>query len=243
MLFVRSLVFNALFYLSTAIQLAFWTPVYFFLPRKFCWNVPKLWGLINLWLQRWTTGARFEFRGLENIPKDRNFIVAAKHQSTWETYAILPFFEDPSYILKRELMFIPFFGWFAWKAQVVPVNRGQRSKALAAMTIAARKQFQDGRQIIIYPEGTRKMAGAPPSYKYGVAHLYSELEAPVLPVALNSGVFWPRQSFMRPPGLFVMEFLPVIEPGLSREAFAAELENRIETATAALIAETAPRKR
>ncbi|MEZ5871266.1 MAG: lysophospholipid acyltransferase family protein [Nitratireductor sp.] len=234
MLFLRSLVFNLAFYLATAIQLIFWTPIFFFLPRKMGWKVVRLWGKINLWLQHHIVGTRFEFRGVENIPLERHFIVAAKHQSSWETYTILLFLKDPSYILKRELMFIPLFGWFMAKMNVIPVRRGRGAVALAGMTAAARQQYDTGREIIIYPEGTRKASGAEPAYKYGIAHLYSELNATILPVALNSGLFWPRQSFLRHPGTIVMEFLPLIESGLPKDAFAKELENRIETATARL---------
>ncbi|MFZ1815075.1 MAG: lysophospholipid acyltransferase family protein [Rhizobiaceae bacterium] len=239
MLFIRSLLFNVAFYLSTAFQLVFWLPVFFFIPRHLGWKVVRLWGKICLWLQHFFIGSTFEFRGTHNIPGKRHFIVAAKHQSSWETYTILLHLDDPSYILKRELMFIPLFGWFMAKMNVVPVIRGKKGVALAAMTKAAQKQYDEGREIIIYPEGTRKAAGAKPDYKYGVSHLYEALNATILPVALNSGLFWPRQSFIRHPGHIVMEFLPLIEPGLSKEEFAAELERRIETATDNLIRETA----
>ncbi len=237
MIFLRSLIFNLAFYLATLVQMIFWTPVFFFLPHKFAWNIPRLWAKSLLVLQRWIIGARYEFRGLDNIPKDRPFIVAAKHQSSWETYTGLLFLDDPSYILKRELMFIPLFGWYAAKMKVVPVNRGKRALALADMTRKAREQYLGGRKIIIYPEGTRTAPGAEPRYKYGITHLYHELDATILPVAVNSGLFWPRKSFMLYPGTIVMEFLPVIEPGLSKEAFAKELETRIETASAKLIEE------
>ncbi|MCB1428361.1 MAG: 1-acyl-sn-glycerol-3-phosphate acyltransferase [Nitratireductor sp.] len=239
MLFLRSLVFNIAFYLATAIQLVFWTPVFFFLPRRLGWKVVRLWGKINLWLQYHIVGTRFDFRGIDNIPQARHFIVAAKHQSSWETYTILLFLKDPSYILKRELMFIPLFGWFMAKMNVIPVRRGRGGAALAAMTGSAREQYQGGREIIIYPEGTRKASGAEPAYKYGITHLYSELGATILPVALNSGLFWPRQSFLRHRGTIVMEFLPVIEAGLTKDAFAAELQDRIETATGRLNLEAA----
>lgn len=226
-----------MFYLSNTIQMVFWTPVFFLIPRNLGWQIVRLWAKSHLVLQHWIIGSRYEFRGVENIPRDRPFIVASKHQSTWETYTQLLFLDDPSYVLKRELMFIPLFGWYAAKMKVVPVNRGRRREALAAMTKEAAVQYREGRKIIIYPEGTRTMAGAEPSYKYGVTHLYRELDATILPVALNSGVFWPRRSLRLYPGTIVMEFLPPIEPGLSKDEFAAELENRIETATSALVEE------
>lgn len=239
MILLRSLVFTLAFYLATVVQMVFWTPVFFFLPRKFAWYIPRLWAKSLLWLQHVIVGSRYEFRGIENIPEGRPFIVASKHQSSWETYTGLLFLDDPSYVLKRELMFIPLFGWYAAKMKVVPVNRGRRGAALAAMTATAGVQYRQGRQIIIYPEGTRTPAGAKPNYKYGIAHLYAALDATILPVAVNSGLYWPRRSWRIYPGPIVMEFLPPIEPGLDRHAFAVELERRIEDATSRLIAEAA----
>ena len=237
LIFLRSLLYNFAFYISITLQMIFWTPVFFILPRSDGWKVVKFWALSCLWLQNKIVGTRFEFRGTENIPPSAGLIVAAKHQSTWETFTILPFLDDPSYILKRELMFIPLFGWFAAKMKVVPVNRGKRGIALASMTVHAKRQYQDGRQIIIYPEGTRKAPYAPPTYKYGITHLYTEINPRVLPVALNSGLFWRRNSFMRYPGTIIMEFLPLIEPGLKKDAFSRTLEETIETHTAKLLAE------
>lgn len=237
MIVLRSLLFQIAFYLSNTVQMVFWTPVFFVIPRWLGWRIVRAWSLSHLWLHHWIVGARFSFRGLENIPKDRPFIVASKHQSSWETYSVLLFLDDPSYILKRELIFIPLFGWYAAKMRVVPVNRGKRSEALRAMAQQAQIQYREGRKIIIYPEGTRTEPGSEPKYKYGITHLYRELDAVILPVAVNSGLFWPRKSFLLYPGTIVMEFLPVIEPGLSKEEFALELQNRIETATDALLAE------
>jgi 1-acyl-sn-glycerol-3-phosphate acyltransferase len=236
---LRSLIFHVLFYLSNAIQMIFWTPVFFVIPRDLAWRIVRLWAKSHLWLQAIVVGSRYEFRGLENIPADRPFIVASKHQSMWETYTTLLFLKDASFILKRELMRIPLFGWYTTKMNVVPVDRGKRSEALASMTRNARVQYHDNRQIIIYPEGTRTRPGAPPAYKFGIVHLYSELEATILPVAVNSGLFWPKGSFMIYPGTIVMEFLPPIEPGLSREEFAGALIERIESATSRLIADAA----
>ena len=239
MILFRSFLFIAAFYLATLFQMIFWTPVFFFLPRKFAWHIPRLWAKSLLVLQHWLIGARYEFRGLGNIPRDRHFIVAAKHQSSWETYTGLLFLDDPSFILKHQLMYVPLFGWYAAKMKMVPVHRGRGALALTDMAMKARQQYREDRRIVIYPEGTRMAAGAPPRYKYGITHLYHELDATVLPVAVNSGVYWPRKSLMIYPGTIIMEFLPPIEPGLGKEAFARELENRIETATARLIAEAA----
>ncbi len=231
MLFVRSLIFNLVFYLSITLQMLFWIPVYFFLKREDCWNVVRIWGVTSLWFQNRIVGTKFRFDGLENIPEKGGFIVGGKHQSAWETFALLLFLKDPSYILKRELMYVPLFGWFAAKAKVVSVNRGKRSVALAMMTKAAAKQLKEGRQIVIYPEGTRVLPYSPPKYKFGIAHMYIETGCRVLPAALNSGLFWPRQSFLRYPGTITLRFLPMIEPGLSLDEFRQRLENDIENAT------------
>jgi len=233
----RSVLFIVLFNLSTFVQLIFWTPVFFFLKAEDGWKIPKIWGWNSLWLQHLIIGTRYDFRGLENIPQDQGLLIAAKHQSTWETYTLLPFMSLPSYIVKRELMLLPFFGWFAMKMDVIGVNRGKRSLALAEMNRVASQQYKDGRQIVIYPEGTRKNAYDKPSYKYGITHMYMNMEADVLPVALNSGLFWPRNGFKLRRGTSILEFLPVIKPGLSQEEFSKKLEYVIEEKTAKLLAE------
>ena len=235
----RSVLFNILFLLTTAIQLVFWLPVYFFMPREDGWKVVKLWAWITLWMQYHIIGTRFDFRGTEHIPKTGGFILACKHQSSWETYTVVPFLSDPSYILKRELMFVPIFGWFAWKMKVISVNRGKKSEALKDMARTARQQYEDGRQIVIYPEGTRKFAFDEPSYKYGITHMYTNVNARVLPAALNSGLFWPRRGWMLYKGTCVLEFMPVIEPGMESKEFAVKLEKTIEDKTSSLMQEAA----
>ncbi len=236
MLFVRSVLFNLLFYLNLAVFLIFLALPSLVLPRWGILGVAKLWGRANLWLLRTVCGIRVEWRGLEKIPHGA-LLVASKHQSTWETFALLPLFADPTYILKRELMWIPLFGWCTWRGGMIPVDRGAGKPALAAMTQRARRELARGRQIIIFPEGTRRPAGAEPRYKHGVAHLYAEGGVPCLPIALNSGLFWPRRRFMRYPGTVTVEILDPIPPGLDRDVFFERLQQEIETATARLIAE------
>src|SRR6185436_1495688 len=136
------------------------------------------------------------------------------------------------------LQWIPVFGWYAWKSRQIPIDRGARGGALAGMIARARRAFALGRQIIIFPEGTRTAPGAPPAYRQGVVHLYAQAGVPCLPVALNSGLFWPRRRFLRYPGTIVLEVLDPIPPGLPREEFAARLEQEIETATDRLVSET-----
>jgi 1-acyl-sn-glycerol-3-phosphate acyltransferase len=231
----RSIAFNFLFYLNLIAQMLGAIPT-LVMPRGAIVAVVKFWARTNLWLLRRVCGITVEFRGLDKIAPG-GLIVASKHQSLWETFALFPLFADPAFILKRELMWIPFFGWFSWKAGMIPVNRGKRSQALAELSVSVRQELARNRQIVIFPEGTRRAPGAEPSYKYGVTHLYVETSAVVLPIALNSGLFWPRRSFRRFPGTVIVEVLDPIAPGLSKEDFAAKLQQTIETATARLITE------
>lgn len=239
MIYLRSIAFNVLFYLSTAVWLMIGLPT-FFMPYRAIIRVAQAWGRTNLVLLRAVAGIDYEIRGREKIPAGA-LIVASKHQSAWETFALLPLFDNPVYILKRELQWIPIFGWLTIKGRMVPVNRGARAQALAAMTERARTELADKRQLIIFPEGTRRPAGAEPKYKYGVAHLYAAEGVPCLPVALNSGLFWARRSILRRPGTVVVEILDPIPPGLDKEEFFERLQNAIEPATARLIAEAQAR--
>jgi len=231
---VRSIVFNVLFYLNTALWLVIALPT-FFLPYRAILEVAKAWGRTNLVLLR-VAGIDYEVRGRDKIPSGP-LIVAAKHQSAWETFALLPLFDNPVFIVKRELQWIPIFGWLMIKGRMVPVDRGARSQALAAMTERARVELARGRQLVIFPEGTRRPAGAEPRYKYGVAHLYAEEGVPCVPIALNSGLFWPRRSIRRVPGTVLVEVLDPIQPGLDKDVFFKQLQHEIESATARLIAE------
>ncbi|MBV9078026.1 MAG: 1-acyl-sn-glycerol-3-phosphate acyltransferase [Methylobacteriaceae bacterium] len=235
MLLLRSLIFNAVFYLNLALRLipAIGT---FLLPRRAIIRTAQAWGRSSVSLMERIVGTKAEFRGLENIPSG-GLLVAAKHHSFWETFALLPIFDDPTFVMKRELSWIPVFGWLTTKAGMIPIDRGGGAAAIARMNRHALQAVRDGRQILIFPEGTRRSAGAEPAYRNGIAHLYRQLGVPCLPVALNSGAFWPRRSFLRRPGTIVVEILPPIQPGLEREAFMRELQDRIETATNRLLDE------
>jgi 1-acyl-sn-glycerol-3-phosphate acyltransferase len=232
---VRSIVFNVLFYANTVFFLIVGLPT-FFMPYWGIVEVAKAWGRVNLVLLRWVAGIKIEVRGAEKIPKG-GLIAAAKHQSAWETFALLPLFDIPLFIVKRELMWIPIFGWLMAKGRMVPVDRSAGSQALVDMTEHARIEIGRGRQLIIFPEGTRRPAGAEPRYKYGVAHLYAAEGVPCVPIALNSGLFWPRRSILRHPGTVVIEVLDPIPPGLDKDLFFKRLQDDIEAATARLIAE------
>ncbi|PTW63298.1 1-acyl-sn-glycerol-3-phosphate acyltransferase [Breoghania corrubedonensis] len=237
MVLLRSALFNICFYLYIVVALVVYAPA-FFLPRRVGWPLIVLWARASLWMLRVIAGIKIEVRGRENIP-DGGFIVAAKHQSVWETFALLTLFPDPTFILKRELTWLPIFGWYTMKMKMIPVNRGKRSAALRAMTADAREAIAEGRQILIFPEGTRRPAGAEPNYKFGIVHIYRELKCPVLPVALNSGLFWPRRTFKRYPGTVVIDIRPPIAPGLPGENFVSALQGSLEEATDTLLLEAA----
>jgi 1-acyl-sn-glycerol-3-phosphate acyltransferase len=235
MLVLRSLLFNAAFYANLVLWLILLLPC-LLVPRRAFMSGAKLWARSSLWLLRVLAGTKIEVRGREKIPQG-GILIASKHQSLWETFALLPLFDDPAFILKRELMWIPFFGWYTWKGGSVPVYRKAGSQALLQMTARAREEAKRGRQILIFPEGTRRPAGAPPAYKFGVAHLYQNLGVPCVPVALNSGLYWPRRRFIRRPGTIRVEILDPIPPGLPRDTFFQTMQDAIETASDRLLAE------
>ena len=234
LILLRSVLFNILFYLNLLVYLIAAFPTFFF-PYHAVVVLAKAWGRTNLWLLRVVCGIDVAWSGLEKIPPGP-LIVASKHQSSWETFALLTLFADPTFIVKRELMWIPFFGWYIWKARMIPVDRGAGTQALVLMTEKARVELQHDRQLVIFPEGTRRAIGAEPAYKFGVAHLYAEIGVPCLPVALNSGLAWPRRKFLRYPGTVRVEILDPIPPGIARGEFFQRLRSDIEQATARLVA-------
>jgi 1-acyl-sn-glycerol-3-phosphate acyltransferase len=234
LILVRSVVFNVLFYLNTLVYLIIALPT-FLMPYRAIIAVAKSWGRTNLVLLR-VAGIDCEIRGREKIPQGP-LIVAAKHQSAWETFALISLFDNPLFIVKRELQWIPIFGWLMIKGRMVPIDRSAGSQALSTMTKRARVELSAGRQLIIFLEGTRRPAGAEPRFKFGVAHLYASTGVPCVPIALNSGLFWPRRSIRRLPGTVLVEILDPIPPGLDKDIFFKRLQHDIETATARLIAE------
>jgi 1-acyl-sn-glycerol-3-phosphate acyltransferase len=226
---IRSVLFNLAFYISLIIQMILFLPLTLLLPRKKAWIVPKFWARSNLFLQKYIAGTDFVVEGAENLPEGA-YICAPKHQSFWDVYAFLSYIPDPVYILKRDLMRIPLFGWYLKKMKMIPVDRGTGIKALHSISGGTQEAIADGRQIMIYPEGTRRAPGAPPAYKYGIVHLYMNLGLPVVPIAHNAGRYWPRRKFMRYPGTVRCRILPPIEPGLDKETFLQRLIEATETA-------------
>lgn len=234
-LWLRSLAFNVGWYLGTAIIAIVGSPI-LLMPRRSVVVWSLFWIDFSLGWLRLTCRLTHRVGGLENMPSSP-VIFACKHQSSWETYALFMLLPDPTYVLKRELMWLPLFGWLATKARMIPIDRGSHAKALASMTAAARREAARGRQIVIFPEGTRRPPGAKPRYLPGVAFLYAELGLPCVPIALNSGLFWPRRSLRRHPGTVLVEVLDAIPPGLEKREFLMRLQNATEQATARLVAE------
>ena len=234
MLAIRSLIFNVLFYLNVTVQMIVWTPFYFLGPRANAWWIVRFWARSNLWLMKSIVGTDHVVRGREKLPQG-GYIIAPKHQSAWDTIAFLPWWPDPIYILKRQLTWIPLFGWYIARMKMIAIDRGNREEAVRMINAGAQTAIADHRQIVIYPEGTRRPPGAKPAYKTGIAHLYEHLDVPVVPIVHMAGLYWPRRQFMRYPGLIEVEVLDPIEPGLPRDQFMTTLVERMEEASDRLL--------
>jgi 1-acyl-sn-glycerol-3-phosphate acyltransferase len=226
---LRSLLFIAVFYLNTAAFLLFGSWL-LLAPRSWAMAGLRAHARASLMWMRLIVGTKMEVRGHENLPQGPA-LIAAKHQSAWDTFALIPLLRDPAMIMKAELGNIPFYGWFSRKFEHILVKRDKAASALRQMIREARERVDQNRDIVIFPEGTRRPPGASPDYKSGVLALYDGLERPCVPVALNSGLFWPRRSLIRRPGTIVVEFLEPIPPGLPRAEFRRQLIKKIEAAS------------
>ncbi len=233
MLVLRSLAFNAAFYLLLIAMLIVGLPLLFGTAQSVR-NWARLWARSSLWLLEKVCGVTVEVRGAENIPGS-GFLVASKHQSLLDILVLLPLLPRFVFVLKRELTWIPVFGQMLVRAQMIPIDRSAGRSVLGRLNARVDAAVRQGLQPIIFPEGTRRPPGAEPAYKSGVSHLYVATGAPCLPVALNSGLFWPRRSFLRYPGRVVVDILPAIAPGLPKETFQPLLQDRIESASNRLL--------
>ena len=232
-LWLRSLCFNVGWYAGTVTIALAGSPI-LLLPRRAVVAWAKFWIRFCLWWLRITVGLTHRLSGLENLPAGP-VIIASKHQSSWETLAYTLLFSDAAIVLKRELLFIPVVGWAMARAGNIAVERGDGAAALRGLVRQAKAVIAEGRSILIFPEGTRVAVGDERPYHVGTAALYRQLGVPVVPVALNSGLFWGRRQFIKRPGMIDVEILPAIAPGLSRDAFMTTLRARIEGATERLI--------
>ena len=230
---IRSFLFNVGWYLGSAVIAIVGSPI-LLLPRRAVVKWAQFWIHFCLGWLRLTCRLTHTVTGLENMPAGP-VLIASKHQSSWETLAYTLVFRDAAIVLKRELLFIPVVGWAMARAGNIAVARGDGASALRGLVKQAKAVIADGRSIIIFPEGTRVAPGDERPYQVGVAALYRQLGVPVVPVALNSGVFWGRRKFIKWPGRLTVEILPPIPPGLDRAAFLATLRERIETATSRLV--------
>jgi 1-acyl-sn-glycerol-3-phosphate acyltransferase len=229
---LRSLLFVALFYLWSATVAILITPL-LLAPRTWILRALDFWSRSVIALLR-ICDIRVEVRGLEHLPKGKA-LVAPKHQCMFDVFAQFAWLPDSCFVLKKELMWIPFFGWYAQKARMIVVDREAQAAALKKLVRDTEDRLQEDRQLVIFPEGTRGEPGVRGSYKPGIAALYRELNLPVHPVATNSGVHWPKHGFLRKPGVIVFEYLEPIPPGLKRAEFMRTLEERIETASMKLL--------
>ncbi|HZV21888.1 MAG TPA: lysophospholipid acyltransferase family protein [Hyphomicrobiales bacterium] len=232
LLYLRSLVFYPVLYINWALFLILGSWL-LLAPRRWAMAGLAAHGRATVWLLRLICGTRMEVRGREKL-LDGPVIVAAKHQAAWDTFALIPLMRDPALVMKAELLSIPLYGRFCRKFELIPIQRELGPAALRLMLREARLRVAQGREIVIFPEGTRKNPGDPPDYKPGVAVLYQDLKIPVCPLALNSGMFWPRHSILRYPGTIVAEFLDPIPAGLPREEFMKRLQSAIEAASTRL---------
>ena len=230
----RSLIFNVLFYglmVVTIIVTALWSLV---ISRDHLMSFVRAWARSSSALLKGVCKLEYEIRGIENIPKG-GYIFAGKHQSFWETFAFIPLLHDPCYVIKRELLYVPIWSWYAVKGRMVFVTRGKGQVALKELAIGGARETAAGRPIMLFPEGTRRAPGVEPVYKFGITHLYRQLSVPVLPVALNSGLYWGRRNLLLRPGTITVRVLPPIPPGLATDDFMARLEAAIEGAEDELV--------
>lgn len=232
---VRSLLFVVWLYGLTTVVALFALP-FLLGPRGASMWVIRTWSRYVLFGLRHVVGLKVEVRGLERAPRTGG-LIAAKHLSMLDTVAPFDFLADPAFVLKKQLLAVPVYGWFALRAGMVPVDREAHSKALRELVAAATDRLAKGRQVVIFPEGTRKAPGDEPGYKPGIAALYRELAVDCVPMATNSGLFWPAHGMDWRAGTAVFELLEPIPAGLKRAEFMRTLEERIETATARLVAE------
>src|SRR5712691_2714681 len=237
MSWLRALAFNIAFFAVTGLLGVAGLPM-LLAPRRRVMGFGRFWARCVLALLKAIVGLEGEIRGLEHLPRGP-CIIAMKHQSAWDTLILPVVLGDPAVVLKRELFLVPFYGWYAARAGSIAIDRRGGAGALRRMVTAARREAAAGRPVVIFPEGTRTAPGRRLAYQPGVAALYQALQLPVVPAAVNSGLYWGRRSFVKRPGRIILAFLEPIAPGLPRAQLMAELESRIEAATSALEREAA----
>jgi len=231
----RALLFNVVFWVGTLVFGIAGLP-FLLTPRRTAMRFGRFWAQAVLAALKLIVGLDGEIRGREHIPPGAS-LIAMKHQSMWDTLILPPLLGDPAVVIKRELLFVPFYGWYAARAGSIFIDRKGGALALRRLVAAAKRAVAMGRPVVIFPQGTRTAPGQPAAalpYQAGIAALYRELAVPLVPAAVNSGLYWGRRAFFKRPGRIVLQFLEPIPPGLPRREVMATLETRIEAATAVL---------
>ena len=229
MVLLRSILFTICYYIFSAIVFILMLPT-FLMPRKWAMIMPIVWTSGGLKLLKWICKVNVHIEGKENLPSKPGYIVASKHESAMETSMFHRFIPDVFYIFKKELLWIIFPSLYGLKTGCVPIDRKGGGVALRKMLKASIQRFKNGQNMVIFPEGTRM----PPDqentkpYSPGIALIYESCQVPVVPVALNTGYVWPKNSFMRYPGTVTLRVLKPIEPGLPKREFLKILQERIE---------------
>ncbi|MFC4351834.1 lysophospholipid acyltransferase family protein [Fodinicurvata halophila] len=231
MTFLRSLLFNGLFYAWTTLLALAYMPL-LLLPPVYMWRAGRFWVRSIFFLLRVIVGLDWRMEGREHLPEGAA-LIASKHQSAWDTLIFVLLLDRPVYILKKELLQIPLFGAYLKHMGMIAIDRRGAARTLRSLQGQARERLREGRPVIIFPEGTRTLPGQSRPYQPGVAALYKALEheAPLVPAALNSGLFWGRRSFLKRPGCITLRLLPRIPAGLSRNEVMARLGESIEPAS------------
>lgn len=238
---IRSILFNLVFY-------GLWTPFVcvsmmpsLLMPRGYAVKVAAMYQSGAIFLSKYLLRLTWELRGAEHRPaKGESYLVASKHYSAYETLLLYSLFDDPSIILKKELLALPIFGWFLKKVEVIAIDRGKKAQAIQSLYEGARRMRDQKRPIIIFPQGTRVKLDATTAekpYKTGLIKLYAELDLPILPMAINTGLYWPRNSFWKKPGKVIVEFLPLIPAGLPPEDVMRQVETGVEETSRRLVEE------
>ncbi|KAE9510042.1 1-acyl-sn-glycerol-3-phosphate acyltransferase [Candidatus Liberibacter asiaticus] len=237
MIFIRSLIFNIFFFIHIFIVSMIVLLLCCFITRKQCLYIAKKWAHVNQLLLKYITKTTVQIEGVDNIPST-GCIIAIKHQSSWDTFYFLTCIQDPIFILKHTVFYIPIIGFYCFKQGMIGVKRNSKNLDMKSIINRAKKAVMDNRQLIIYPEGTRRSPGDMPIYKKGIAHIYESLSVPVIPIVVHAGLFWPRKKFMRYPGNFKVRVLKPIPAGIPRKIFFAELQEKMEHASNNLLLET-----
>lgn len=236
---IRSILFNIAFFTMTPLMALCALPT-IWMPRRRAMFIVHTWVKTVYLLERTLLNLRYEVRGWEHVPHGQPFLLAAKHQSAYETMKLHILFGDPAIVLKRELLSVPLWGLFLAKIDPVAIDRGNRDQAMKSLLASVQHVKEQGRPIVIFPQGTRVQPDATTQqkpYKAGIGRMYEASALPIVPLALNTGIFWGRNSFIKRPGTVIFEFLPVIEAGQKVDVVMKDLQTRLEIASDALTAE------